>query len=165
VRANWKALGIPALAAVAALTIWLFIPRSGRLPTYELELPGGVGHAASVGAAESTATRLEREPGLGLTLLLRPNAAPSVPIEVRTFVANGAAPDASATPLQARTEPAGSDAIRLSLGSASLPAAGRLIVLVGREGALPSSPSTGSASHGHGWQRFDIAFAPPGKER
>jgi hypothetical protein len=161
VRANWKALGIPAAAALAALMIWLFIPRSGRLPDYALELPALASHTASVGSAEGRSAMVELEPGLGLTLLLHPESAPTVPIEIRMFVVTGPGTDGAARPLEARTEAAGSGAVRLIVSSASLPEAGRLIVLIGREGALPGSPSTGSATHGHGWQRFDVSFTQP----
>jgi hypothetical protein len=158
VRASWHVFGIPALALVAALVIWLCMPMPGRLPHYELELAGAAGAAPRIGSLEGAPAHVELEPGRGLTLLLRPSSVPSTPIEARAFVAVGAAADGAAQPVPSRSEAAGPGVLRLRVGGAVLPAAGRLIVLLGQLGSLPTSPATGSAWHGHGWQRFEVAF-------
>ena len=161
VRASWHVLGIPGLAAAAALAIWLCMPMPGRLPNYQLEIADVAGPAQQTRSVRDTPVRVALEPGRGLTLLFRPSSAPSTPIEGRAFVAAGAAADGAAKSVPSLSEAAGPGVLRLRVGGAVLPAAGRLIVLVGRVGALPTSPSTGSAWRGHGWQRFEIAFTRP----
>jgi hypothetical protein len=163
VRASWHVLGIPALAAAAALAIWLCMPMPGRLPSYQLEIASTSGPLQP--AARDTPARVELEPGRALTLTFRPSSVPSTPIEARAYVRAEAAPDGAAQPLPSRSEAAGPGVLRLSVSGAALPAAGRVIVLLGREGSLPTSPSTGSAWRGHGWQRFEIALTRPGAAR
>ena len=165
VRASWHVLGIPALAAAAALAIWLCLPTPGRLPGYQLEIASAAGPLSPAGAARDTPARVELEPGRDLTLTFRPSSVPAMPIEARAYVAPGAAPDGAAQPLPARSAAAGPGVLRLSVSGAALPAAGRVIVLLGHEGSLPTSPSTGSAWRGHGWQRFEIALTRPGAAR
>jgi hypothetical protein len=45
-------------------------------------------------------------------------------------------------------------------GARQLLARGRVVVLIGRPGSIPSVPA-GSADHGRNWQRFDIDIDPP----
>jgi hypothetical protein len=158
VRADWRVLGIPALAAALALVIWLCIPVTGRLPHYELELPGAAGRPPPSTSPEGSLAQLELPPAGALRVVLRPSAPPSAPIEARAFLADGMATDRAAEPVAVSTEAAGPGVLRLAVNGKLLPAKGRLIVLIGLQGTLPGSPSTGTAAHGHGWQRFDIAF-------
>lgn len=164
VRADWRVLGIPALAAALALVIWLWIPVTGRLPHYQLELPSAAGPAPT-SSPEGSLALLQLPPAGSLAVVLRPQTAPSAPIEARAFVADGAAKDRAAEPVALSSEAAGPGVLRLTVSGALLPAEGRLIVLLGLQGTLPGSPSTGTASHGHGWQRFDIAFTHTGAAR
>jgi hypothetical protein len=165
VRASWHVLGIPALAAAAALAIWLCMPMPGRLPSYELTIASTAGPLQPAGSARDTPARIELEPGRDLTLTFRPSSVPATAIEARAYVAAGAAPDGAAQPVPSRSEAAGPGVLRLSVSATVLPAAGRLIVLLGRLGSLPTSPSTGSAWRGHGWQRFEIALTRPDAAR
>jgi hypothetical protein len=162
VRADWRVLGIPALAAALAVVVWLWIPVTGRLPHYELELPSAPGRPAPSSSPEGSLAQLELPRAGSLTVILRPQVVPSAPIEARAFVADGAAKDRAAEPVAVTTEAAGPGVLRLTVSGALLPAKGRVIVLLGLQGTLPGSPSTGTASHGHGWQRFDIAFSHAG---
>jgi hypothetical protein len=161
-RASWTVVGGAALAAVTALVLWLSSPGFFRLPPYRLELLDPKGAAPRAGLEGGPApARVELAPGRGLTLLLSPDDETREAIEVITFLAARGAADAQAVPVVAAVEAAASGGLRLTLGPSALPDWGRLIVLVGRRGAVPRSASMGSADHGHGWQRFEVAFQHP----
>ncbi|HTV19370.1 MAG TPA: hypothetical protein VMG12_11880, partial [Polyangiaceae bacterium] len=100
------------------------------------------------------------EPGQALVVLLRPERPFDDAIEARVFVEEPAgSQQREPVPFATEALPASSGALRISIAGRELPARGRVLVLVGRPGSVPSVPA-GSAAHGRNWQRFDIDVEP-----
>jgi hypothetical protein len=157
-RASLALLGVPALAAVVALGVWLSTPTFGPLVAYQLEIVDPSDQAGAPVEPGGPAARIELAPGRGMILLLRPHAAHTEKVDASAFVSvQGAPAGKDSAPLQVVTESVGAGALRLTLSAGALPEQGHLVVLVGR-GALPRSP-VGTAARGRDWQRFDVSFA------
>lgn len=154
-RALW---GLPpALAAAAALLLWLRAPSPEPLAAYRLEVSGAVASARGVEGAERSGepavTRLG--PERRLELLLRPAlpdrhaAGASVFLEQR----------GERRPLPASVARSESGALRLAL---ELPAlsegAAQLLVVVARPEVPAAEAAAAEADHGPGWQRFELTL-------
>ena len=159
-RAGLAVLGIPGLAVILALVLRWSTP-TGGLVRYELELL-----VPKTSLDRSTPTEgaapphVTLEPGQHLNLLLRPRRPFEDPVEARVFVERQPG-SLQREPVPFAVEAAlPSGALRVSVDSHELPARGRLLVIIGRPGSLPSVPA-GSAAHGRNWQRFDIDVDRP----
>lgn len=140
-RASGWLLAGPAVAAAAALALWLSNPTRGALAHYEIEVAG---------------VSPQRAPS-AVTIVLRPDGTRTEPVEAGVFAASAGTPS-EARPVPFVSEAIGPGALRLKIASGALPEHGRLVVIVGRAGAMPRGPDTGSAEYGRGWQRFDVPF-------
>jgi hypothetical protein len=165
-RAGLAVLGIPAVALILALVVRWSTP-TGGLVTYELEIVAPktpIEGAAPSDGAPPFHVRLE--PGQPVILQLRPQRPFDDPLEARVFVERQPGSlQRDSVPFATEAEPALAGALRITLDSRELPARGRIVVLIGRPGSVPSVPA-GSADHGRNWQRFDIDIdidvaAPP----
>jgi hypothetical protein len=155
-RASGWLLAGPALAAAAALALWLSSPPGGSLTRYQIEIAGVPQPAPAEHSSAGSSAELELARGSGVTIVLRPQGRVE-PVEASVFVAAaGSAAGPRAVPFSSGA--AGSGALRVQLAAGALPERGRLVVIVGRAGAMPRGPDTGSAQYGRGWQRFDIPF-------
>lgn len=161
-RASLKVLWVPALALVLALAVWASTPRLGALAPYDLEVvsPPSPGRARQA-PDHLPAAPVELGEGAELSVLLRPRTTDTESVEASVLLQPSSAGQPLA-PVPARTLVVGPGALRVTLSGATLPEAGRLLVLVGRSGLLPGNP-VGTASRGRDWQRFDLEFTsrPP----
>ena len=144
-------LGVPVLAAAAALALW---PRSLELEPiahYQPEIRGAL--SAQRGREEPPAA-LILEPAGRLVLILRPETEISGEVGARVYLGNG-----ERQLLAVAIEPAASGSLRLDLQlPADLPANGTLTILVGRESELGEERLHDAASAGLGWQRLHWRF-------
>jgi hypothetical protein len=127
------------------------------LEEYELQVYGTV--APERGASPASSTPLALVPGTHVTLLLRPEGAPSRQVTARVFLRSNAGESA----LPATVTPADSGTLKLDLALGAVPLSGELLVLVGVPELLDSSTSAARllASHppsGPGWQRISRRF-------
>lgn len=147
-RVFWAAA--PALAAAAALALWLQSPSFEPLARYSVEVQGAAVSSRGAEAAAPAPQTLRVEPQRELTLLLRPAVPDQSLAEARVFIARGGQP----VPLHANVARSGSGALRVVLRVPDVSEPARLLIVVARPGVSMPEVASAPADAGPGWQRF-----------